>query len=47
MLTKILLSAVFQKVVRAVVLSILKELSGRSDNKIDDEVVKAVEEAWQ
>jgi hypothetical protein len=46
-LAKLLASAVMKKVAISVLIKLLKELAKRSDNTIDDELVKAVEEALQ
>ena len=45
MLTKLLASAVLRKLVKVAVIALLKALATRSENKIDDEIIKAIEEA--
>lgn len=44
---KLLMSLISEAFVKRVVLSVLRWAAEQSSNKVDDEVVKAVEEAWQ
>jgi hypothetical protein len=45
LIAKLLASKILEKVGKAILLALLRELSKRSTNTIDDEIVKAVEEA--
>lgn len=44
-IAKFLVSKLMARIGKAIFLSLIKELALRSDNKIDDAIVKAVEEA--
>lgn len=45
LLGKVLASALLRRIIRALFISTLEQLAKKSDNKIDDEVVKAVKAA--
>lgn len=44
-IAKLLASTVLKKIGKAILISLLTELSKQTDNKIDDQIVKAVKDA--
>lgn len=46
MLKSLLLSLFTEKFIKAAVVSTLKHFSAKTENKLDDKIVDAVEEAW-